>query len=81
MKCNSDSFAQGKKARLEVAKDDGSVVVADPPSYRHDVSDYINCGLKNGFNLVDIEEWFDEDKTDMPRIITFTFQKRRPHAV
>lgn len=44
--------------------------------YHHNISDFVLAGKKNGFKLIDINEYFDEgDRTTLPRILTLLFRK------
>ncbi len=42
----------------------------------HDVSEFINSGLKNNFELRRIEEYRDNNEDPIPRLISFTFIKK-----
>lgn len=45
--------------------------------FTHHVSDFIQSALRNGFELYLLEEWFDNnDKTQIPRILSLLFQKK-----
>jgi predicted TPR repeat methyltransferase len=45
-------------------------------TYVHHISEYLTVADKNGFKLVEIKEWFDEQaENDIPRLISFVFQK------
>jgi len=59
----------GTKARYET--DEG---VHELEVYTHHVSDYLATANKNGFELVDLKEWFDENE-EIPRLISFVFRK------
>lgn len=74
--------SQGRKA---VLRDDNGVVKADPPSFSHDISDYVMSGINHGLELVQMKEWRDDDPTKpgvraeelhFPRVISFLFQKK-----
>ncbi|MBO6621213.1 MAG: class I SAM-dependent methyltransferase [Balneola sp.] len=42
----------------------------------HHISDYVQSAEINGFSLVEIKEWFDEQsKREIPRLISFVFRK------
>lgn len=44
--------------------------------YIHHVSEYIDDAKNNGFELVEMKEWFDENnKNGLPRLISFVFKK------
>jgi hypothetical protein len=45
--------------------------------FTHHISAYITAAKKNGFELYLLEEWFDDDdKTQIPRILTLLFKKK-----
>jgi ubiquinone/menaquinone biosynthesis C-methylase UbiE len=45
----------------------------------HHVSDYMHAALRNGFICADLQEWFDEEQQhEMPRLISYLFQKSSP---
>jgi ubiquinone/menaquinone biosynthesis C-methylase UbiE len=61
----------GSKARFETEK--GTEVLE---CFVHHVSEYFDAGVKNNFNCIALNEWFDEDdKNNMPRLISFLFKK------
>ncbi|MDP3353814.1 MAG: class I SAM-dependent methyltransferase [Flavobacteriaceae bacterium] len=45
-------------------------------SYLHHLSEYLNEAEKLGFKLIKIDEWFDEETTNPPRLLTLLFQKK-----
>ncbi len=62
----------GTKARFET--EEGLQIVT---CYNHHVSDFASAAKNNGFDMIDITEYFDEDdKTTIPRILTLLFRKR-----
>ena len=61
----------GKKARFEK---DGETVLID--SYVHHVSEFLNAGEANGFKLLELEEWMDDNGVnEVPRILSLVFGK------
>ena len=45
-------------------------------SYTHHISDFLHAGEVNDLELVELEEWFDqENDCDLPRLISFVFMK------
>jgi predicted TPR repeat methyltransferase len=61
----------GSKARFEASN---GIKILE--CYTHHVSEYFNFAAKNGFKLVVVNEFFDENENnELPRIITFLFQK------
>jgi ubiquinone/menaquinone biosynthesis C-methylase UbiE len=62
---------QGTKARFET-----STGLFELECYIHHISDYFENASRNDFSCIELCEWFDEgDKTIVPRIISFLFQK------
>lgn len=46
--------------------------------YAHHITDYTENGINNGFELLEIKEWFDEiEEIKMPRLISFVFRKKK----
>jgi ubiquinone/menaquinone biosynthesis C-methylase UbiE len=71
--CELHPFKQysGSKAKFENKNG-----ILELEVFMHHVSEYVNCAIKNGFKLIELEEWFDdEDKTAIPRLISFVFEK------
>ena len=71
--CELHPFKQygGTKARFE--NEDGLQILE---CYTHNVSDYFYAARGNGFSLVRLEEWFDdEERVITPRLISFLFEK------
>ncbi len=61
----------GSKARFTTSE--GKQLVT---CYTHNFSDFIHAAKKYGFSLIDLEEWFDDnDRTQIPRILTLLFKK------
>lgn len=61
----------GSKARFEKGK---KTVVLD--CYIHIISDYTRSAIINHFKCLEIRDWYDEDNTTVPRLITFVFEKK-----
>lgn len=56
----------GTKARFETGSG-----VFELECFIHHVSDFFNAASKNGFEIVELKEWFDDDdKTAIPRLLT-----------
>ena len=55
----------GTKARFETEK--GLQVVT---CFNHHISEFLQEAKKHGFQLVDLDEYFDEDQKEIPRILT-----------
>jgi ubiquinone/menaquinone biosynthesis C-methylase UbiE len=61
----------GSKARYSTPEGEQLVTC-----YTHNVSDFTHAANKYGFSLIDLEEWFDDnDRTQIPRILTLLFKK------
>jgi ubiquinone/menaquinone biosynthesis C-methylase UbiE len=61
----------GTKARFET---EGGIEVLT--CYNHNISDFTQAAKKNGFEIVNVYEFFDgEDRATVPRILTLVFQK------
>ncbi|MGN6801519.1 MAG: class I SAM-dependent methyltransferase [Ginsengibacter sp.] len=62
----------GTKARFEM---DSGVKVVN--CFNHHISDFTTAARKNGFRLVELKEYFDDnDITAIPRILTLLLQKK-----
>jgi ubiquinone/menaquinone biosynthesis C-methylase UbiE len=62
----------GTKARFET--ENGQFVLE---CFTHHLSDYFAAANKNGFDCVNINEWFDDnDRTSIPRILTMIFKQK-----
>ena len=61
----------GSKARYET--ENGT---QELETYVHHISEYLNVAINNGFELVELKEWFDdEQKTGIPRLIGILLKK------
>jgi ubiquinone/menaquinone biosynthesis C-methylase UbiE len=61
----------GTKARFETTE--GTTVLK---CYNHHISEFLNASKKYNFNLIELNEHFDDDnKNEIPRILTLVFQK------
>ena len=46
-------------------------------SFIHNVSDFFKAGSMNGFNCIDLSEWFDEEGSEnMPRLLSLLYKKK-----
>ena len=62
----------GSKAKYETENG-----IEELKVFTHHISDYIENAKINGFELLEIKEWFDEnDKKEIPRLISFIFRKK-----
>ena len=61
----------GSKAKYETESGTKELEV-----YIHHVSEYIDDAKNNGFEFVEMKEWFDENNENgLPRLISFVFKK------
>lgn len=63
---------KGKKANFQK---DGKRIELE--SYVHEVSEFINSGLTNNFELKRLDEYRDNNKELIPRLTSFTFIKKQ----
>lgn len=62
----------GSKARFETNY--GTQVLQ---CFTHHITDFLSAAAENNLSLVQLNEWFDDDdRTTLPRLISFLFQKR-----
>lgn len=62
---------QGSKAKFETGNG-----VFELDCFVHQVSEFFQAGKTNGFNCIELKEWFDnETETEIPRILTMLFRK------
>ena len=63
---------QGKQANFQR----GSETI-EIPAFLHHLSDFTNAASQNQLSLVHFQEWWDEaDKTTVPRLVSFLFEKQ-----
>lgn len=70
--CELHPFKQykGSKARFHNGQEEQVLEV-----YTHHVSEYLGQAKTNGFQLLQLNEWFDEPEAgEIPRLISFLFQ-------
>jgi predicted TPR repeat methyltransferase len=61
----------GSKARYETENG-----IKELEVYIHDISEYMDTAKNNGFQLIELKEWFDESsENEIPRLISFVFKK------
>lgn len=64
---------KGTKARFETGAG-----VFELECFVHHVSDFFAAGKQNNFQCAELKEWFDDDdKTNLPRLLTFVFEKKK----
>ncbi|UQD56533.1 class I SAM-dependent methyltransferase [Flavobacterium sp. K5-23] len=62
----------GSKAKFET--ENGT---QELETYAHHISEYLNVATENGFELVELKEWFDEEnKIGIPRLIGIVLRKK-----
>lgn len=63
---------QGSKARFETGSG-----VFELECFVHHISEFFDAGKENNFNCIELKEWFDnDDKTQIPRLLTMIFEKK-----
>lgn len=63
---------QGSKARFETGSG-----VFELECFVHHISEFFDAGKENNFNCIELKEWFDnDDKTEIPRLLTMIFEKK-----
>ena len=61
----------GSKAKYETENG-----IKELEVYIHHISEYIDTAKNNGFQLIELKEWFDESsENEIPRLISFVFKK------
>jgi ubiquinone/menaquinone biosynthesis C-methylase UbiE len=61
----------GSKAKYETKNG-----IEELEVYLHHLSDYLNSAKKYSFNLIEINEWLDDQpENEVPRLISFVFSK------
>lgn len=61
----------GSKAKYETENG-----IEELKVFTHHISDYLDNAKNNGFELLEIKEWFDDkSKKEIPRLITFVYRK------
>ena len=58
----------GSKARYETENGTMELEV-----YTHHITEYLGCANSNGFEMIELGEWFDDG--DIPRLVSFVFKK------
>lgn len=63
---------QGTKAKFETANG-----ILELTCFLHHTSEFCQIALRNGFEIVEVNEWFDrETNNEIPRILTLLFRKK-----
>ena len=66
-------FKQYSGSKASYEKENG---IKELEVYIHDISEYIDTAKNNGFQLIELKEWFDESsENEIPRLISFVFKK------
>ena len=71
--CELHPFKQyaGSRARYE---DENGIQFLE--TYTHHITEFLSTAEKNGFELMELKEWFDDMKeNEIPRLISFLFKK------
>lgn len=61
---------QGSKARFD--SENGKIELE---TFTHHISEFLDAANKNDLELIKLNEWFDEDQKEYPRLISFLFHK------
>lgn len=63
----------GSKAKFESENQ-----ITELQTFTHHISDYVENANSNGFELIEIKEWFDDypAEREIPRLISFVFRKK-----
>lgn len=61
----------GSQARFESSE---GLVKID--AFTHNISNFLEAASKNGFQLLELNEWFDDDKKGIPRLVSFLFETK-----
>jgi len=62
----------GTKARFETGKG-----VYELECFVHHISEFFSAAKNNNFEVIDLKEWFDDDdKTQVPRVLSMIYKKR-----
>ena len=71
--CELHPFKQYKGSKAKFENEDG---IRELEVFTHHISEYMNAAIDNGFKNLELNEWFDsDDKTEIPRLISFVFEK------
>ncbi len=60
----------GSKAKYETGNG-----IEELEVYVHHISEFTGAAKNNGLKIIDLHEWFDVDQKEIPRLISFVFQK------
>lgn len=72
--CELHPFKQYQGGKAGFEKNDELI---SPDCFTHHISEFFQSALNNGFNCVELKEWFDDNDTkSIPRLISFLFQKK-----
>ena len=61
---------KGSKARFKINKIETTL-----NAFKHSEKSYIQSAEKAGFRLLNKNDWHDDDKSNLPRLISFLFEK------
>jgi len=71
--CELHPFKQYAGSKARYTEGDSTIEL---DVYTHHVSEYLDDARKNGFQLAELKEWFDNDDIrEIPRLISFVFEK------
>lgn len=66
-------FKQYTGTKAKFTTDEGTNTV---PCFNHHISEFIHAAKKHGLTLESVEEYFDEDNHEIPRILALIFIKK-----
>ena len=62
----------GSKARFHNGNE-----IEELEVYTHHISDYVTAAKNNRLEILELQEWFDnDDRTEIPRLVSFLFKKK-----
>lgn len=70
--CELHPFKQYSGGKARFIKEDKLEALE---TYIHNISDYMEAAERSGFKLKQLKEWYDDNKTNIPRLISFIFVK------
>ncbi len=74
--CELHPFRQLQGRQAQFTDDKGDVVRVT--AYLHNVSEYVNTSVKQGFEIVRLDEWYDEGGDNKPpRLVSLRLKKKK----
>lgn len=69
--CELHPFKQYLGSKAKFHTEEG---VEELETYVHHISDFVNNAEANDFEVLEINEWFDDNQKEVPRLISFVFR-------